>query len=162
MIPPIYTITGLRDPLAAQLSAALAAGPPPALPVLVNTDAAQAEILAHTRDFAAAIPAGQEGLVITLLHAHPPGLNHFDDHAANATLWAFTQQAARAWAPRRIRINAIGLGVSPSDPFEPVEQAGRAAVPMQAAPATLEDIARTICFIAACPSLTGQIIRLGA
>ena len=129
------------------------------IPVLVNGDAATA--LVRSRDFAEALPAGQEGLVITLLHACPPGLDRFDGHAANATLWAFTQQAARAWAPRRIRVNAIGLGVSVAGPFEPQEQAGRAAACVPATPATLEDIARTVRFIAACPSMTGQIIRLG-
>ncbi len=145
------------------LSDALTAALPAEAAILVNADhtAAPAEMLARARDFAATLPAGQEGLVITLLHAYPPGLDAFEGHAANAMLWAFTQQAARAWAPRRIRVNAIGLGASVFGPFEPLEQAGRAACPVPAAPATLDDIVRALRFIAACPSITGQVIRLG-
>ena len=153
---PRYHVTG-------PLAAALAHGPPPAVDVLVNADpgAAAAEVLARARDFANTLPAGQEGLVITLLHACPPGLDAFDGHAANATLWAFTQQAARAWAPRRIRVNAIGLSTSVSGPFEPVEQAGRAAAPVPAVAATLDDVVRAVRFLVACPSITGQVVRLG-
>ncbi len=155
MTAPSYTVAG-ANPL---LAATLASGPQPGVAVLVNTDTGAAP--ARARDFAAGLAIGQEGLVISLLHAYPAGLDRFEGHAANAILWAFTQHAARAWAPRRIRVNAIGLGASLSGPFEPLEQSGRAACAMPAAPATLEDIARTIRFIAACPSITGQIIRLG-
>ena len=145
------------------LSDALAAALPPEAAILLNANpaTAPAEIVARARDFAATLPAGQEALVITLLNAYPPGLDAFEGHGANATLWAFTQQAARAWAPCRIRVNAIGLGASVFGPFESAEQAGRAANPVPAAPATLEDIVRTVRFLAACPSITGQIIRLG-
>ncbi len=148
-------MTALTDGLAAAL--------PPEAAILLDADAAAApaEMLARARDFAATLPAGQEGLVITLLHACPPGLDALEGHAANAMLWAFTRQAARTWAPRRIRVNAIGLGTSVFGPFEPPEQAGRAAGDLPAAAATLADIARTVRFIAACPSITGQIIRLG-
>ncbi len=160
MIPPGYRVAGSSYAMAGQLASVLDGLPPLAsLAVLVNVDAGSA--VARARDFAAGLAGGQEGLVITLLHAYPAGLEQFDGHAANAMLWTFTQQAARAWAPRRIRVNAIGLGVSVAGPFEPLEQAGRAAGPVPADPATLEDIARTTRFIATCPSLTGQIIRLG-
>ncbi len=117
--------------------------------------------MARARDFAGGLADGQAGLVLMLLRAHAPGLVQFDGHAANATLWAFTQQAALAWAERDIRVNAIGLGASPHGPFEPMEQAGRAAAAMPASSADLEDLVRTIHFAAASPSLTGQIIRLG-
>ena len=124
-------------------------------PVLVTTSKPEAQA------FAAALQEGKEALVVLLLHAHPPGLEHLEAHTANATLWAFTQQAALAWAPRRIRVNALGLGASPYGPFAPQEQAGRAAAPVPASGATQEDIDRTIRFMAECPSMTGQIVRLG-
>ncbi len=145
------------------LTEALAVALPPGAAILLNADpaAAPAGTLARARDFAATLPAGQEGLVVTLLHAYPPGLDAFAGHATNATLWAFTQQAARAWAPRRIRVNAIGLGASVFGPFEPLEQAGRAACAVPAAAATLDDIVRAVRFLAECPSITGQVIRLG-
>jgi len=112
--------------------------------------------------FAATIPEGTEALIITILTTPPPGLDHIAHHTANAAIWAFTQQAALAWAPRQIRVNAIGLATSPTGPFDPQEQSGRPAGPAPAAPATLDDIIRTIEAIAAWPSFTGQIIRLGA
>ncbi len=145
--------------LAAVLDAAMA----PGAAILLDADraAVPAELLARARDFAATLPAGREGLVVTLLHAHRPGLEAFEGHAANATLWAFTQQAARSWAPRRIRVNAIGLGASAFGPFEPLEQAGRAACPVPAPAATLDDIVRALRFLAGCPSVTGQVVRLG-
>ena len=111
--------------------------------------------------FADAVPAGTEALIVVILRAAPPGLRCFDGHATNAALWAFTQQAALAWAPRRIRVNAIGLGASPAGPFEAQEQAGRAAAAIPAVAAAADDIVRTIRAMAAWPSMTGQIIRLG-
>jgi NAD(P)-dependent dehydrogenase (short-subunit alcohol dehydrogenase family) len=58
-----------------------------------------------------------------------------------ALLWAFTRHAALAWAPRRIRVNAIGL---------------------DATPAAHADLAATILAMWRFPSMTGQLIRLGA
>ena len=148
--------------LAARLSIALGEGWE--LPALVNADLPPdaTTIAARCTAFAGALPAATEGLIITLLHAAPPGLGAFQAHAANAALWAFTRLAALEWAPRRIRVNAIGLGANPAGPFDAIEQSGRAASPTQAAPAGVHDIVRTIRAIAAWPSMTGQIIRLGA
>ena len=120
-----------------------------------------AMVVFRCRAFVAGVPAGCEALVVTILHAAQTGLDRFGHHAANAALWAFTQQAALEWGARRVRVNAIGLGASPAGPFEATEQSGRTAAAMPAAPASLDDIARTIRAIAAWPSMTGQIIRLG-
>jgi NAD(P)-dependent dehydrogenase (short-subunit alcohol dehydrogenase family) len=134
----------------------LLAGWSPAVPLLLNTDSGDASaIIARARQFAS---DNAPGLIVTLLTAPPEGLDHLDHHTANAALWAFTQQAALEWAPRGIRVNAIGLGASPAIPFAPNETAG----PAPAAPATQADIARTIQAIANWPSMTGQLIRLGA
>jgi NAD(P)-dependent dehydrogenase (short-subunit alcohol dehydrogenase family) len=89
-------------------------------------------------------------------------LRDFARHAAAATLWAFTRQAALEWAPRRIRVNAVGLGVAPFGPFEADDQAGRGAATCPAAPSGPAGIAATILAMAEMPSMTGQIIRLGA
>ena len=60
-------------------------------------------------------------------------------------------------------MNAVGLGAAPFGPFEADAQAGRAAADMSATvPADAADIALTIRAIADFPSMTGQIIRLGA
>jgi NAD(P)-dependent dehydrogenase (short-subunit alcohol dehydrogenase family) len=132
------------------------------MPVLINADPLpdSAAIMARSTAFAADNP---NGLIVTLIPAARPGLQDFALHQAAATLWAFTRQAALEWAPRAIRVNAVGLGIAPFGPFEAEDQAGRAAADMPgAAPADFADIARTIRAIAAFPSMTGQIIRLGA
>jgi NAD(P)-dependent dehydrogenase (short-subunit alcohol dehydrogenase family) len=133
--------------------------------VLVNADPSpdSAAIIARCEAFAAAqTAAGPGALIVTLLPTAPPGLAQFKLHQAVATLWAFTRQAALEWAPRRIRVNAIGLGASPFGPDEPDDQAERNAAAVLAAPATVADIAATLHAIADFASMTGQIIRLGA
>ena len=104
---------------------------------------------------------GLDAVIVTILPPSPAGLGPGAQHQAVGALWAFTRAAALQWAPRGIRVNAIGLATSPGGPFEPQEQAGRAAFAMAATPATPEDVIRTILAMAAWRSMTGQIIRLG-
>ncbi len=155
-------IAGRATRLSEHLTALLSRDDASDLRILVNADPDPhvSGIAERCRAFADELPG--EALLITLLYAAQPGLDMFSQHAANAALWAFTRQAALAWAPRRIRVNAIGLGASPAGPDEAQEQSGRAAADTPAKPATAEDIARTILAMAAWPSMTGQIIRLGA
>ena len=133
-----------------------------ALLINANRHASPETIIAQTTAFATAATPGQDTLIVTILHQTPQGLPHLAERCSNAALWAFTQTAALDWAPRGIRVNAIGLGASPAGPFDSQEQSGRPAAPTPAAPATIADIARTIAFLADCPSITGQIVRLGA
>jgi NAD(P)-dependent dehydrogenase (short-subunit alcohol dehydrogenase family) len=152
------TIAGGPDPaLAAALSKA-----PYDMPILVNADPHpdSAAIIARTTAYAAKTAGA---LIVTLLPSAPPGLKNFALHQAAATLWAFTRQAALEWAPQKIRVNAVGLGTAPFVPFEAVDQAGRAAADIHAtARHDYAAIAQTIRAIAELPSMTGQLIRLGA
>ena len=147
--------------LASALGAAgfvLSDAPPAALLVNLGGDAA-ASIAAAER-FAEAAADGEDSLVVSILRPHAR-----DDWPATrdeAELWAFTRYAALAWAPRGIRVNAVGLGVSPVLASQPVEASGQAAGPAPAAPATQADIAATILAMWRFPSMTGQLIRLGA
>jgi NAD(P)-dependent dehydrogenase (short-subunit alcohol dehydrogenase family) len=104
------------------------------IPLLINADPAAepAAIIARSSTFAAAHPPGTEGLIVTLLPANDP--------VGEAALHAFTRQAALAWAPSRLRVNAIALGHA----------------------ASLADLLATIRAMAGWPSMTGQLIRLGA
>ncbi len=130
--------------------------------LLVNADPRpdSATIIARCEMFADEAPPGG-ALIVTMLPSPPPGLEDFALHQAVATLWAFTRQAALEWAPRGIRVNAIGLGVAPFGIDEADDQAGRGAAMVLAKPATLADIAGTIRAMAGFASMTGQIIRLG-
>jgi NAD(P)-dependent dehydrogenase (short-subunit alcohol dehydrogenase family) len=116
--------------------------------------------IAAATAFADALLPNEPALIVTILQAHAPG----DWPAARmaATLWAFTRHTALAWAPRGIRVNAVGLGISPTSPDQPIEESGRPAGPAPAAPATPDDLAETILAIWRFPSMTGQLIRLAA
>jgi NAD(P)-dependent dehydrogenase (short-subunit alcohol dehydrogenase family) len=130
--------------------------PPATLLVQQSQDAAA--IIATARDFAGAVPDDAEALVINILPRST--LTDWPAYQSAALLWAFTRHAALAWAPRRIRVNAIAFGEVPSLHDQPAEDAGRAAGPAPAAPATPEDLAATVLAIWQFPSMTGQVIRL--
>jgi hypothetical protein len=154
-------LDGPAPAIAAALEAAgvsLAPAPPAAVFITANTDPDRAIANAHA--FADAVPPGQEALVVHILP--PQGPSDWLATRAAAVLWAFTRHTALAWAPRRIRMNAIALGTVPPGPALPAESAARAAGPAPAAPATPGDIAATVLTLWRLPSMTGQLIRLGA
>ncbi len=136
----MHGVAGPSSEFSTRLAGLLADSPALSVRTLINADTTDADdVMLRCRQFAAeAVPGG--ALVITILHVPPPGLDHFDRHAANAVLWAFTRQSALAWAPRGIRVNAVGL---------------------EAGPASIADVVRTIRAVAGFASMTGQIIRLG-
>jgi NAD(P)-dependent dehydrogenase (short-subunit alcohol dehydrogenase family) len=156
-------IAGGPNAIADRLAAMVDAGIP-ALDLLVNTDPLPdtGRIIARCQAFADSVPDGGEALIVTLLHTARTGADRLDMAVANGALWAFTRAAGLAWAPRRIRVNAIGLGADPAGPFEAQESAGRAAAAIPSAPSCLEDIARTLRAMIGWGSMTGQIVRLGA
>ncbi len=126
--------------------------------LLINLDPDTA--IASAEKFADAVPPGQEALVVNILYAH--AADDWNAARAAAILWAFTRHTALAWAPRRIRVNAIGLGISPVLPSQPAESAGQAAGPAPSVPATVQDLVATVRAMWEFPSMTGQLIRLGA
>jgi hypothetical protein len=145
------------------------------LPVLVNIGAwpSVAALVQRCQDFASqnfdgqnfapqdvVEAAGDGALILTILE----GAAVSDTLAADmdaAAIWAFTRHNALAWAPRRIRLNVIGLGAGPLAAADPVSR-GRNAARIHAQPASIDDVVRTIRFIARAASMTGQFIRLGA
>ena len=79
---------------------------------------------------------------------------------AKSGLWTLTQTMALALAPR-IRVNGIGPGPTLPSERQSAEQfhLQQAAVPLKRGPG-LEEIAATVRYILATPSLTGQMIAL--
>ena len=151
---------GLADPfLASALGAAgFAVSDAPPATLLINLGGDPTAAIDTAERFAEA--AREDALVVTILYPHAA-----DDWPAArdaATLWAFTRHAALAWAPRGIRVNAVGLGVSPVLATQPTEASGQPAAPAPAQSATPSDIAATILAMWGFPSMTGQLIRLGA
>lgn len=176
-------IADLADPAAAAAlidTAAAAVGP---IGVLVNNaavfevDAAEALEAAPLRHhlavnletpcllasrLAARLPEGADGLVINIVDQRvwKPTPQFFSYSLSKAGLWWATRTMAQALAPR-VRVVAIGPGPTlKSERQQPDDFARQiAAVPMQAGP-RLEDFVRTVDFLVATPSITGQMIAL--
>jgi hypothetical protein len=129
--------------------------------LLINlSEDEDAAIEAATR-FASWDPVdGEDRLVVNVLRAHTAP--DWPKTRAAAALWAFTRHAALHWAPRRIRVNALGLGISPLLPGQGQEDAARAAGAAPQMLATQAEIAACIMAMWRWRSMTGQLIRLGA
>ena len=114
------------------------------------------------RAFAAALPAGREGLIVNLTDQRVWRLNptFFSYTLSKAALWTATQTLAQALAPR-IRVNAIGPGPTLASVHQsPADFAAEAAnVPLGhgASPA---EIAQALAYLIDAPSVTGQMIAV--
>ncbi len=110
--------------------------------LLVNAEAAPdlAAVAARCLAFAEALPAGQEGLIVTVVTRPTGGLADWQAGATAAGLQQFTRTAALAWGPRRIRVNMIEI-------LHKVPEA---------------DVASALLLMTRLPSMTGQTISLGS
>jgi len=112
--------------------------------------------------FAAQVQAPAHGVIINIVDERVWHLTpHFASYTiSKAGLWAFTQTAALALAPR-IRVNAVGPGPTLPSPRQTQAQfdAVAQAIPLQRATAPGE-IAAAVRFILAAPAMTGQMIAL--
>jgi NAD(P)-dependent dehydrogenase (short-subunit alcohol dehydrogenase family) len=154
---------GIFAALAASLRRAPGVPDGPAA-LLVNLPGDTEEAIGAATRFAEAAPDdGADRLVVNVLDAAPPpGAADWPAIRHAATLWAFTQYAALAWAPRRIRVNALSVGAAPASPWQPPESAARAASAVPSARANEADMQSAILALARWRSMTGQMIRLGA
>ncbi len=141
LIPRALTLFGGTALLRASLAGAgFVHGAPAGL--LVNAEAAPdlAGVTARCLAFAEALPAGREGLVVTVLPRRMAGLDNWQAGAVAAGLRSFTKDAALAWGSRRIRLNLVEVAEDTPE----------------------GDVAATIEAMLRLASMTGQIIRLGA
>lgn len=108
------------------------------------------------------LPEGAEGAIVNMLDQRVWNLTpHFTTYTlSKAGLWTLTQTLALALAPR-VRVAGIGPGPALPSARQTMDQfaaqvrrtpLGRATSP--------EEVARTVLFILATPSLTGQMIAL--
>jgi NAD(P)-dependent dehydrogenase (short-subunit alcohol dehydrogenase family) len=114
------------------------------------------------QDFARALPAKAEGVVINMLDERVWSLTpHFVSYTVSkAGLWALTQSMALALAPR-IRVNAIGPGPALPSPRQTQAQFERqaASVPLGHG-TTPSEIGHAVLALLALPSVTGQMLAL--
>lgn len=112
--------------------------------------------------FAAALPAGREGLVVNILDQRVwrPNPQFFSYSLSKAGLWWATQTLAQALAPR-IRVNAIGPGPTlPSTHQAPGEFEAEAAGTLLQRRATPDEVAAALRYLIDAPSVTGQMIAV--
>jgi NAD(P)-dependent dehydrogenase (short-subunit alcohol dehydrogenase family) len=115
-----------------------------------------------TQAFAAQLPEGASGNVINIIDQRVWNLTeHFFSYTiSKAGLWAMTQSAALALAPR-IRVNGIGPG-----PILPSSRQSQADFDRQCAATPLqrgsspEEICDAVRYILKAPAMTGQMIAL--
>ncbi len=114
------------------------------------------------QDFAKALPADAEGLIVNLLDERVWSLTpHFVSYTVSkAALWTLTQTMALALAPR-IRVNAIGPGPTVPSPRQTPEQfaAQCASVPLRHG-SSPQEIGHAVLAMLKLPSLTGQMLAL--
>lgn len=112
--------------------------------------------------FAAQLPENAQGNIINMLDQRVWKLTpYFMSYTVSKMgLWTLTRTLALALAPR-IRVNGIGPGPAlPSARQTPEQFAAHCqALPLKRGP-TLDEIAATLMFILAAPSMTGQMIAL--
>jgi NAD(P)-dependent dehydrogenase (short-subunit alcohol dehydrogenase family) len=113
--------------------------------------------------FANQVPEGQEAVIVNLVDQRVwrPTPQFFSYSITKAGLWWVTQTLAQAFAPRRIRVNAVGPG--PVLPNTPQGNAGFekevAGVPLKRAVAPAE-IAEAVLFLVEARNVTGQMIAV--
>jgi NAD(P)-dependent dehydrogenase (short-subunit alcohol dehydrogenase family) len=114
------------------------------------------------QDFARALPATAEGVVINMVDQRVWSLTpHFVSYTVSkAALWALTQTMALALAPR-IRVNAIGPGPALPSPRQTDEQFARQSASVPLGHGTSPDeVALAALSILCLPAMTGQMIAL--
>ena len=118
--------------------------------------------LVLSQAFARQLPDDVEGNIVNMLDQRVWKLTPYflSYTVAKTGLWTLTQTLALALAPR-IRVNGIGPGPTLPSERQSEEQfrLQQAAVPLKRGPA-LDEIAATVRYILATPSLTGQMIAL--
>jgi NAD(P)-dependent dehydrogenase (short-subunit alcohol dehydrogenase family) len=112
--------------------------------------------------FAAALPSGVEGNIVNIIDQRvwKPTPHYMSYQLSKSALLVATRTLAQALAPR-IRVNAIGPGPTLPSPRQSEADFRRqaSAIPLQRA-TDLADFGRTIRYLVATPSVTGQMIAL--
>lgn len=118
-----------------------------------------------SRDFARQIPEGDEGVIINIIDQRVlrPTPQFFTYSLAKSALWTATQTMAQAFAPQKIRVNAIGPGPVLPNMSDGLEGFNRevSGLPLQR-PVGLDEIADAVLYLAQARNVTGQMIAVDA
>ncbi|MEJ6781544.1 SDR family oxidoreductase [Aminobacter sp. Piv2-1] len=114
------------------------------------------------RNFAAALPAGMEGLIVNIIDQRvlKPTPQFFSYSLSKSALWAATRTMAQALAPR-IRVNAIGPGPTlPSARQDETDFAAQLDGLILKHGPELAEFGATIRYLWEARSVTGQMIAI--
>jgi NAD(P)-dependent dehydrogenase (short-subunit alcohol dehydrogenase family) len=118
-----------------------------------------------SRDFARQMPEGVEGAIINIIDQRVLRLTpqFFSYNLAKSALWTATQTMAQAFAPQKIRVNAIGPGPVLPNMNHGLEgfKGEVLGVPLQRA-VELDEIADAVLYLAKARNVTGQMIAVDA
>ncbi len=117
------------------------------------------------REFAKQVPAGAEASIVNIIDQRVwrPTPQFFSYTLSKSALWTATRTLAQAFAPRRIRVNAVGPG-----PVLPNEEQGMEIFAKEVANVPLmqmvdvRDIAEAVLYLAGARNVTGQMIAVDA
>jgi NAD(P)-dependent dehydrogenase (short-subunit alcohol dehydrogenase family) len=118
-----------------------------------------------SRDFAGQLPDGIEGAIVNIIDQRVlrPTPQFFTYNLSKSALWAATRTMAQAFAPKGIRVNAVGPG--PVSPNFNQGEAGFArevrGLPLARAISPGE-VAGAVLYLATARNVTGQMIAVDA
>jgi NAD(P)-dependent dehydrogenase (short-subunit alcohol dehydrogenase family) len=120
---------------------------------------------ALARDFVKQAPAGSDASIVNIVDQRVLNLNprFFSYTLSKAALWTATLTMAQAFAPMRVRVNAVGPG-----PVFPNESEGDAGFQREVQGLPLgrsvdpDEIADAVLYLAAARNVTGQMIAVDA
>ncbi len=121
--------------------------------------------LVLSRDFAGQLPDGTEGAIVNIIDQRVlrPTPQFFTYSLSKSALWAATRTMAQAFAPKGIRVNAVGPG--PVSPNFNQGEAGFArevrGLPLARAISSA-DVAGAVLYLATARNVTGQMIAVDA
>jgi NAD(P)-dependent dehydrogenase (short-subunit alcohol dehydrogenase family) len=117
------------------------------------------------REFVKQVPTGRDASIVNIIDQRVlrPTPQFFSYTLSKSALWSATRTLAQAFAPRRIRVNAVGPGpVLPNEILGADDFAAEiAGVPLQQSVAP-GDIADAVLYLATARNVTGQMIAVDA
>jgi NAD(P)-dependent dehydrogenase (short-subunit alcohol dehydrogenase family) len=115
--------------------------------------------------FAAQVTAGTEAAIVNIIDQRVwrPTPQFFTYSLSKSALWTATRSLAQAFAPRRIRVNAVGPGpVLPNNVQGAAEFDAEVAGVLLKQAVDLKDIADAVLYLAQARNVTGQMIAVDA
>jgi NAD(P)-dependent dehydrogenase (short-subunit alcohol dehydrogenase family) len=121
--------------------------------------------LVLARDFARQLPEGREGAIVNIVdqRVFRPTPQFFTYSLSKSALWAATQTMAQAFAPKGIRVNAVGPG-----PVSPNYSQGEAGFAQEVQGVLLaraispDDVADAVLYLVNARNVTGEMITVDA